>query len=124
MCVRTNGRDRITNGRLLPGHIDLRSAAARRFRHLISSYVAELGLKPSESQMSLIRQISTLQLQIENLQGAVVGGQTVLSDELIRLSSEHRRLVGALQAGADQNRPTGPSLHDYISQRYGSGDES
>jgi hypothetical protein len=121
LARRTNGRDRVTNGRLLPGSVDLRSSSGRRFAHLVRSYTAELGGEPSESQQSLVRQAASIQIRIEQLQADIVGGhRNVDSDEIIRLSSEHRRLVTGLQRHAEQNKPAGPSLQDYLMARAAS----
>ena len=104
MRARTNGRDRVTNGRLLPGSVDLRSSAGRRFKHLVRAYEAELAGEPSESQRGLVRQIATIQIQIERIQADIVAGLRVVdSDEVIRLSSEHRRLLTALKGIVLQN---------------------
>jgi hypothetical protein len=102
--VRLRSRDRVANGRLLPKSVDLRSAAGRRFRHLVGAYEAELGPERSESQRGLVRQIATLQIQIERIQADIVAGLRVVdSDEVIRLSSEHRRLLTALKGIVLQN---------------------
>ena len=114
LARRSNGKDVITNGRLLSSNVDMRSSSGRRFSHLVRSYTAELGGEPSESQRSLVRQAATVQIRIEQLQADVIGGLRVVdSDEIIRLSSEHRRLVTGLQGHAEQNRPgAGPSVED------------
>jgi hypothetical protein len=56
-------------------HVDMRSAAGRRFRHLVDAYSAELGTD-SEAEWSLVRQACALQLQAEWMQGAIVGGES------------------------------------------------
>jgi hypothetical protein len=44
-AIRTNlGLDKVSNGtRLLAGRVDLPSAAAQRYRHLIATFTAEIG---------------------------------------------------------------------------------
>jgi hypothetical protein len=108
LARRTNGRDRITNGRLLDGSVDLRSAAGRRFKHLVTSYTAECGRELTELELSQIRQAAAVQLRVEALQANIVRGDHVDSDEIIRLSSEHRRLISSLQDRAAQNKPARP----------------
>jgi hypothetical protein len=47
----------------------------------------------------LVRQVSSLQLRIEQMQCAIVSGRNdITADEVIRLSSEHRRLLTSLKA--------------------------
>jgi hypothetical protein len=43
----------------------------------------------------------------------------VAADEIIRLSSEHRRLLTALRSRATKAKPAGPGLQDYIREKYG-----
>ncbi|OKO69395.1 hypothetical protein AC629_41260 [Bradyrhizobium sp. NAS80.1] len=92
----STARDKISNGRILPKSVDLRSTAGRRFKHLVRTYEAELGGEPTELQRGLVRQVATIQIQIERTQADIVGGSRVVdSDEVIRLSSEHRRLLNS-----------------------------
>jgi hypothetical protein len=102
MSARTNGRDRVSNGRLSAGDVDLRSAPARRFRYLINAYSAELGDELTELDRATVRQAATVQLAIENLQAEMLRGGPVDPDAIIRLSSEHRRLMSQIQWVADQ----------------------
>jgi hypothetical protein len=61
-----------------------------------------------------------LQVHIEALQARVVAGEAVDADQLIRLNSEHRRLLSALHKKAEVNKPAAStSLHDYIAEHYG-----
>ncbi|WP_439399362.1 hypothetical protein ACRQ5Q_18450 [Bradyrhizobium sp. PMVTL-01] len=86
-----NLRDKLSNGtRLMPG-VDLRSAAGRRYRYLVTEYSNELGTELTEPEKALVRQVSSLQLRIEQLQGRLVQGEDVDADQIIRLASEHRQ---------------------------------
>jgi hypothetical protein len=87
------GQDRVSNGRLVPGRIDLRSAHGRRMRRLVEAYTAELGddVELSEVDQALIRQAASLTLASERLAAEVVGGQPINGDQLVRISSELRR---------------------------------
>ena len=117
--ARTNLRDKLSNGtRLMPG-VDLRTAAGRRYRYLIESYSDELGAALTEPEKALVRQIASLQVHIEQLQGAIVGGRDVDADQVIRLSSEHRRLLSQLRARAAKAKPSGPTLSQYLRDNYG-----
>ena len=60
-----------------------------------------------------------MQLTVERVQAdAVAGLKAVDADQLVRLSSELRRLLGALQVGAEQNKPApGAALAAYLAGR-------
>ena len=66
-------------------------------------------------ELSHIRQAAAVQLKVERLQASIVRGDDVDSDEVIRLSSEHRRLLSGLKDRAAQNKPAGPTnLHELL----------
>jgi hypothetical protein len=93
----TTNRSAVTNGsRLLEG-IDGRSPAARRYRDLIHLYESEVGGELTEIERGLIKQAAALSLRSEQLQGAVVRGEDVDNDTLIRLSGEARRILASLR---------------------------
>jgi hypothetical protein len=118
--TRSTGLDKVSNGRLLPKSVDMRSAGGRRYRYLVSAYSNEIGTELTEPEKALVRQVSSLQLRIEQLQVRVVRGEDVSADEVIRLSSEHRRLLTALTGKAEKAKPAAStSLHDYIAEHYG-----
>jgi hypothetical protein len=86
------------------GRCDRFDVFARWSRHLSKSWAT---ISPSRIG-ALVRQVSSLQLRIEQIQSAIVaGGNDINSDEIIRLSSEHRRLLTTLRAKAVKNRPPG-----------------
>jgi hypothetical protein len=118
--ARSTTRDKVSNGRLLGTHVDLRSAAGRRFRYLVASYADELGGELSEAERSLVRQAVTLQMQAERMQEAVVRGEAIDSDVLIRLSSTSKRLLGVI-AGKTGKRAEAPGseLEAYLAEHYG-----
>jgi hypothetical protein len=88
-------RPRFINGIEMPREADLRMVFGRRFTRLIRAYSAELGDNLNEPDRALIRQVCSLQLRIEQLDDR----DDASADEVIRLSSEHRRLLTALTAG-------------------------
>jgi hypothetical protein len=94
----------------LPKSVDLRSAGGRRFRHLLASYSAELGGELTEADQALLRQAVTLQLEAERQQAAIVRGETVDGDMLIRISSEARRALAALKTKAEKRKPAATGL--------------
>jgi len=98
--------------------VDGRSAGARRFRDLVNAYEAELGGVLSEAERSLVRQAVGLQLQAERMQGAIVRGEPVDSDALIRVSSTSKRLLAVIAAKAGKRKPTDkPNLKDYLAAK-------
>jgi hypothetical protein len=100
---------------------DGRTLAARRFRGLCEAFETELGGgQLSETERGMVRQAAGLQLRLEQLQGEIVEGRDVNADEIIRLSSEHRRVLSALRLKGAKNKPAGPTLQDYLAARYGS----
>jgi hypothetical protein len=108
-CVRPNfnagratTRNEISNrSRLLP-NVDGRNAAARRFRDICAAYEAEAGGNVTEVERDLIRQAAGFTLRAEQLQAAIVRGEAVDNDELIRLSSTAKRLLEAIRAKANK----------------------
>jgi hypothetical protein len=84
----------------------LRSAAGRRFKHLAATYTEELGGgQLSQSDQGLVRQAAAIRVHAERLQAAIVAGHDVDSDQVIRLSSECRRILGSLTAKGLKNKP-------------------
>jgi hypothetical protein len=111
-------RSRISNrSRLLPG-VDGRSSTARRFRDICRNYEVEAGGDITEVERDLIRQAAGLTLRAEQLQAAMVLGEKVDNDDLIRLSSTAKRLLEAIRAKASKKKADGPSLADYVASRY------
>jgi hypothetical protein len=105
---RATTRSKISNrSRMLPG-VDGRSSAARRFRDICANYEAQFGGNISELERDLIRQAAGLTLRAEQLQGAIVRGEPVSNDELVRISSTAKRLLETIRAKADKRKPTGP----------------
>lgn len=116
-AARSTTRDKITNGRLLM-NVDLRSSSSRRFRHLVDSYSHELGAELSEAETSLVRQPVALQLQAERMQEAIVRGEPVDADQLIRVSSTSKRLLGIIASRTGKRKPAaGPTLQEYLAKR-------
>jgi hypothetical protein len=104
----------VTNRTRLIAGVDGRSATARRFRDLIADCVRECGnVALSAAEMGLIRQAAAIMLRAEQLQAAVVLDQPVLTDELVRLSSEARRILSSLRRRHPQKAPT-LSLREHL----------
>jgi hypothetical protein len=94
-------RSAVTNGSKLLAGVDGRSAGARRFRDLIRAIEAEAAAPIREAKRGLIRQAAALTLRTEQLQAAIVRGENVDGDHLIRIAGTVRRLMVAIQKTND-----------------------
>jgi hypothetical protein len=95
--------------------IDKRSPTARRYRDLVQAYKAEIGGDLSQRDMAMVKQAAALAIQSEMMQADIVNGKMVDSDDLIRLSSEVRRILDGLKTG---RKPAAvPSIHDHAAKR-------
>ncbi len=106
-------RASITNGTRLLAGVDGRSASARRFRDLVAALKAEYAAdhELTAAELGAIRHVAAMMLHAEQLQAAVVKGESVDSDKLIRLSGEARRLLATLRkrvAAPDKAPPWSP----------------
>ena len=114
----TTNRSAVTNGSKLLVGIDGRSPTARRFRDLVQAYSAEIGGDLSQTEMAMIKAAASLSLTAEMMQADLVNGKMVNPDDLIRLSSEARRLLDALaEKKAGKRKPSTPKLAEYLAQR-------
>jgi hypothetical protein len=113
-CLTT--RSAVSNrSRLLEG-VDGRTASARRYRDLCRAFEAELGGPLNEVELGLVKQAATLTLRAEQMQGAVVRGEMVNSDQLIRLSGTARRILNSIAAKASKRKPA-PNLTGHPHKR-------
>jgi hypothetical protein len=88
-------RSRITNHRdLLPG-VNGRSAEARRFRDLVSSYVSDMGGLDlcSEIKIGLLRRLAAATVAAERLEARMINGEAVDIGQLCTLASTTVRLA-------------------------------
>jgi hypothetical protein len=107
-------KSRVTNGQwVLPG-CDMRTPMGRRFRDLCEAFNIEAGGNPSEVEKGLIRAAAAMTIRAEALQAAIVRGESVPADEVIRLTSEARRTLQPIVAKASRRKAAEPSLHDYL----------
>jgi hypothetical protein len=82
---------------------------------LVDAYSNELGGELSEAERSLVRQAAALQLQAEKMQEAFVQGQPVDADQLIRVSSTSKGLLGIIAGKTGKRKPAaGPTLQAYL----------
>jgi hypothetical protein len=91
----------------MPRNADGRTLRARRFRDIANNLVDEIGgpAALTEADRILVRQAAGLSLRAEELQAALVAGETVSSDELVRLTGTARRLLETIRSKADQRKP-------------------
>jgi hypothetical protein len=114
------GRSAVTNRTaLLPGQTrgrasnrerrsNRRGTHARRFADLCTIYAEPLGglAGLSEHDLVLVKTAAGLTVEGERLQAAMVDGEPVNHDALVRISSETRRVLERLEARAGaQQRP-------------------
>jgi hypothetical protein len=86
-------------------------ASVRRFNGIVHKLTAELlrgrtVLAAGEREM--IRQAAALMLRAEQLQADIVAGDSVNDDELIRVTSEMRRAIRALNP-TEEGRASAPA---------------
>jgi hypothetical protein len=84
----------------LPRVVDRRRAESRLFRRRIEAYVAECGGESvlSEFDRGQIAALATIEVRIAAIRKAMLQGTDVESDELVRLTSESRRILSGLRA--------------------------
>ena len=114
-------RSRITNGTglFLPG-TDGRGVLARRFRDIYYDMVSDLGGDDQigAAQAQLCRRAAGLAVQLEDLEGALVGGTEVETDRYTRLTASLCRVLSSL--GIDKTRypkDVTPDLASYLAAR-------
>jgi hypothetical protein len=111
-------RARITNHKdLLPG-LDGRTSAARRFRDLVSSYIADMGGLDccSEIKLGLLRRLAAVTVQAELLEAKMINGEPVDVSTLCTLASTVVRISQRLGLKRVPRNVT-PSLQGYLTNR-------
>ena len=121
------GRSRISNGSsLLPG-VDGRSTWVRRLRDLIGLHLSDLGGEAavSEGERSIVRRISTLEVELERLEPtfATTGEADPAALDLYqRTANSLRRLLESI--GLERRaRTVVPSVAEYLEQVATTDDE-
>lgn len=86
---------------------DGRSAPSRRFRRLCRDFAGDLGGEQSltAAERALIRQAAAMTMQAEQAQAALLNGETVATDDLVRLSNASARLLSALGVQRRKRNP-------------------
>jgi hypothetical protein len=77
-------------------------AAIRRFNTLVTKFTREVagGRELLTAECEMVRAAAAIMLRAEQLQAGIVRGEAIDPDELIRLSSEGRRVLRSIRAGA------------------------
>lgn len=111
-------RSAVTNNPwTLPG-VDMRSASGRLFRDLCHKLATEIGGELSLAEQFQVRAAATCLVRAAEMQDDVVNGKPVSVDEVVRLSSESRRILAPIMAKAAARKPAAvPSLSDYLASR-------
>jgi hypothetical protein len=97
-------RSAVTNGKRLFVEGDGRSPWSRRYYDLVAAHVADMGGREnlSEGQLALVKRSSTLQVELEQMEGRLSLGEPVDLDVYQRCSNSLRRLLESL--GLHQGR--------------------
>jgi hypothetical protein len=113
---RKTARSRVTNHVDLLPDLDGRSSAARRFRDLVSAFVADMGGldQCSEIKLGLLRRLAATTVQAELLEAQMVNGQPVDIATLCTLASTTVRLSTRLGLERVAKDIGGPSLGDML----------
>jgi hypothetical protein len=87
--------------------VDGRSRQARRFKRLCGDLAGDLGGEDSltAAEAALVRQAAVITMQAEEAQTALLRGETVDSDDLVRLSNASTRLLSALGVARRKRQP-------------------
>ncbi len=109
-------RAKVTNNfRLSPAGVDARSERGRRWRDLLEGLIAKYGTADPEK----LREVATLRLSLEATQAAVIAGDILRSEDLVRLGnliSRREKELRAKQRQRQVERPEG--LREKLWSRY------
>jgi hypothetical protein len=113
-----NNRSRVTTGRAVFANADGRGPWGRRFRDLLHLHCDDLGglSSLSECQLSLVRRMSALEIELERMEGELAEGRPVDWDAYGRLSGHLRRIVETLGLRRVK-RGVIPDIHAYVSAK-------
>jgi len=104
----------VTSGRRLFVDGDSNSAWSRRYRDLVRAHEQDLsgGVDLSVAQLSLVRRVATIEIELEQREGMLSKGQPVDLDAYTRASSHLRRILETLGLERRQRDVTAPTLHE------------
>jgi hypothetical protein len=90
---------------LKPRSSTKRYRPALRFRQIVAACEAEAGGDVTDLERDIINQAAALTYRGEELQAAMLRGDPVDNDELVRLSSTAKRLLGTIRTKAEARSP-------------------
>jgi hypothetical protein len=88
----------VSSGRRMFVQGDSSSAWSRRYRDIVAGHVSDLGGQAvlSEAEISLIKRVSTLELECEQAEGKLSMGQEIDLDLYQRMTNSLRRVLESL----------------------------
>jgi hypothetical protein len=96
---------------------DGRTTRARRFKALVADFEVGFGSTPGPRENALIRQAAAVAVEAEGLQAAIVRGETIDIDVLVRVTNVLARALAALGLKRGTGRQdTTPTLADIIAR--------
>jgi trimethylamine:corrinoid methyltransferase-like protein len=89
---------------------------ARRFRQLVTALANDLGGEATlgTAEMALLRQAAIVTLQCERLQAALLNGETVENNELVRTTNAATRILVALGIQKRKRQPAHTPLRERL----------
>lgn len=110
----------MSNGSRLLAGIDGRSATARRYRDLVRDYATELGGDDllTEPMRAMVRQAAAVTVEAEKMQSAIVRGEAVDTEQMVRVTNTLARLMNVLKAKAKATKAgRRTDLSEYLRQK-------
>jgi hypothetical protein len=105
-------------GLAFPRDLDCRTAEARTFKARCRAYADEVGGNLTDADLKLVARAAAVGMYLDRIDADIIQGRDVNSDTVIRLSSEHRRLLERIGVKAEKTKPSGgPTLADFLAQR-------
>jgi len=92
-----HARSAVSNGTRLPGGVSASSAEGRRFVDIMGDLTAQMGGALGPAEQLQVRTIAGLMLHVEQLQGAMLRGEAVDSEQITRASNSAARMLSALR---------------------------
>lgn len=118
---RKKGRSRLTNGSTDFLRGDGRSYFARRFKDVRDLLIAELGGKPTELEMGLIRTAATLRVRLEDMDARMSKGEDIDLGTYALAVGHLRRVLADLGIKKKVSKDPGPSspssLDEYLAEK-------
>jgi hypothetical protein len=98
---------------------DGRSPWARRWRDLVELHAGDIGQPEllSEAQLSLIRRVATIEIELEAMEGRLSQGGAADLDVYTRASEHLRRLLETLGIERAKRDVSMPTLAEYLRHR-------